>query len=87
MINYFCSLWNLSSLEAAALTVFGFDRGLLDCQEAYCHFRRPKKFLEEMGLEQGSYWDNVCVLIFGVILSQIALYFTLRYKITRAKKR
>jgi len=75
------------SLEAAAMTVFGFDRGLLDCNEAYCHFRRPKKFLEEMGLEHGNYWENVCVLIFAVFISQMALYFTLRWKVTRARKR
>uniref|UniRef100_A0A1B6IJC3 ABC transporter domain-containing protein n=1 Tax=Homalodisca liturata TaxID=320908 RepID=A0A1B6IJC3_9HEMI len=75
------------SLEAAAITVFGLDRKMLGCSEDYCHFRRPKKFLEEMGLENGSYWVNVAVLCFAVVISQIALYFMLRWKISRGKIR
>lgn len=75
------------SLEAATLTIFGFDRPLLNCSEDYCHFRRPLKFLEEMGLENGSYWPNIAVLVGTVVVSQMLLYLTLRWKITRAKTR
>lgn len=75
------------SLEAATLTVFGYDRPPLKCSEAYCHFRRPVKFLEEMGLENGNYWGNVAVLCGCIVICQLALYLTLRWKITRAAKR
>lgn len=70
-------------LEAAALTVFGMNRDILECSEDYCHFRTPTKFLEEMGMENGNYWLNVSVLGVGIVITQIALFFTLRWKITR----
>ena len=34
--------------EGAVLAIYGFDRETLHCSLAYCHFKYPVKWLEEM---------------------------------------
>lgn len=74
------------SLEAATLTIYGYDRETMPCSQAYCHFRKPIVFLEEMGMEDGSYWLNISLLTSGIFIVQLALYLTLHWKITKAEK-
>lgn len=74
------------SLEAATLAVYGYDRETMPCSQAYCHFRKPIVFLEEMGMEYGSYWTNIIMLTSGICIVQLALYLTLHWKITKAEK-
>ncbi|KAG0721562.1 ATP-binding cassette sub-family G member 1 [Chionoecetes opilio] len=36
--------------EGTLLSIYGFDRKSLHCSEAYCHYKSPRKFLEEMDI-------------------------------------
>lgn len=63
------------------LSVYGMDREKLKCSEMYCHFRSPKKFLEEMSMDNSTYWIDAVSLIGIFILLRIIAYFVLRWKV------
>ncbi|KAL6263475.1 hypothetical protein P5V15_006266 [Pogonomyrmex californicus] len=46
-------------------TVYGFDRMDLKCDEFYCHYKRPSKFLNEMDINDVNVVNNL-ILILGI---------------------
>lgn len=46
-------------------TVYGFDRTDLLCDELYCHFKKPTKFLTEMEINDVNVVNNL-ILILGI---------------------
>lgn len=46
-------------------TVYGFDRMDLKCDDFYCHYKKPTKFLQEMDIGDTNVVNNL-VLILGV---------------------
>lgn len=71
------------SFEGCMIPIFGLGRGKLDCNEEYCHFKYPERFLETMTIngDLDTYIMDVCVLIFFFIIARAALYFLLRIQI------
>lgn len=67
--------------EGTMLAIYGYDREKLDCSQPYCHFKYPKKFLEEMALEKGVFWIDVVSLIIFFVLLRVSGYFVLRFKL------
>lgn len=67
--------------EGAMLSVYGFTREKLNCSEAFCRFRIPSKFLEELSMDAGDYWLDAVALVVIFILIRIIAYFVLVWKI------
>lgn len=67
--------------EGAMLSVYGFNRKKLQCSEAYCHFRSPAKFLEELTMDGANFWVDVGALLAVFVAIRIISYFVLRMKI------
>lgn len=67
--------------EGAMVSIYGMDRAKLQCSEIYCHFRSPKKFLEEMSMDKAEFWIDSCALIGTFIALRIIAYFVLRWKL------
>lgn len=65
----------------AMLSIYGMDREKLKCSEMYCHFRSPKKFLEEMSMDTSTYWIDAVSLIAIFIVLRVIAYFVLRWKV------
>lgn len=63
------------------IAVYGLDRPKLDCDEIYCHFRSPKKFLEEMSMDKAEYWIDALALLGIFVALRVVAYFVLRWKI------
>lgn len=63
------------------IAIYGMDRPKLDCEEIYCHYRSPKKFLETMSMDKAQYWIDALAL-FGIFIAlRVIAYFVLRWKI------
>jgi ATP-binding cassette subfamily G (WHITE) protein 1 len=63
------------------ISVYGMEREKLDCNVMYCHFRSPKKFLEEISMENANYWIDAGALM-GLFLGlRVIAYFVLRWKL------
>lgn len=67
--------------EGTMLAIYGNDRDTLNCSEPYCHFKYPKKWLEEMALDQGVFWIDVVSLLVIFVVLRLSGYFVLRYKV------
>ncbi|XP_058455066.1 ATP-binding cassette subfamily G member 4 isoform X4 [Malaya genurostris] len=67
--------------EGAMVTVYGLKREKLDCNEIYCHYRNPEKFLEEMSMDKAEYWIDATALFGFFIGLRIVAYFVLRWKL------
>ena len=60
------------------LTVFGFNRPKLDCNDIYCHFDDPKVLLRYLRIENVSLFTEVAVLIGLMMLFRVLFYLSLR---------
>lgn len=67
--------------EGAMVSVYGMNRERLQCQEIYCHFSRPEKFLKEMSMDNAEYWIDVVALVTFFFLLRVSAYFVLRWKL------
>lgn len=67
--------------EGAMISVYGNDRAKLHCSEAYCHFRSPQKFLEEMTMDNANFWIDVGALCGFFVFIRIVSYLVLRFKL------
>lgn len=68
-------------------TVYGFDRMDLLCEEFYCHYKKPSKFLKEMEINDVNVVNNL-ILILGIgvlmhLLTASALWCKLNRRWTK----
>ncbi|KAH8334078.1 hypothetical protein KR059_006478 [Drosophila kikkawai] len=69
-------------LEGFISAIYGLDRGVLACEEApYCHYRYPKKFLEEITMRGDQFWNDVIALGAMIIVFRLVSYVVLKAKI------
>ncbi|PSN50348.1 ATP-binding cassette sub-family G member 1 [Blattella germanica] len=71
--------------EGAMISIYGYGREKLHCSEAYCHFRNPTKFLEEMDMATAEYWIDAIALAGFFLLLRCVAYFVLRLKLHSKK--
>ncbi|XP_032665569.1 ATP-binding cassette sub-family G member 1 [Odontomachus brunneus] len=66
---YFRWMFHISYFRAGfhglVYTIYGFDRTELKCDDIYCHFKKPVKFLKEMDINNENIVNNL-VLILGI---------------------
>lgn len=74
------------SFQSTLTAVYGFDRDNLKCTQAYCHFKHPKKFLEQIdAVEIDVVQQSLCLL--GIlVVCRILSYYALRLKIMVEKQ-
>ena len=69
------------SFEGAMISVYGYDRAKLKCSDAYCHFKSPTKFLEEMSMQNAVFWLDAVALAGFLLTLRVIAYFVLRLKL------
>ncbi|XP_052837929.1 ATP-binding cassette sub-family G member 4 isoform X2 [Drosophila gunungcola] len=67
--------------EGAMVAIYGMDRAKMECNQIYCHYRVPKKFLEQMSMENALFWVDAVALIGIFFALRIVAYFVLRWKL------
>lgn len=69
--------------EASMISIYGLQRGKLQCNIAYCHFKYPKTFLEQMSMngDMRTYLIDVAVLGALFLFLRLCAYFVLRIKL------
>lgn len=70
------------AVVAMVLSVFGFNREVLDCDEIYCHFADPKVVLRFLDTENVSYWNELWFLVLLLIFYRIVLFISIRKRCT-----
>lgn len=63
------------------IAIYGLNRPKLECPVIYCHYRDPKKFLEELSMDKSEYWLDAVALVTIFLGLRVIAYFVLRWKI------
>lgn len=71
------------ALEGASNAVLGFDRPKMPCNEIYCHYRLPKKFMEDRDMYQSDF-GSIAIILTAICLSlRIVAFFIMSLRIKR----
>lgn len=65
----------------AMISVYGLGREKLECNEIYCHYRNPEKFLAEMSMADANFWVDAAALAGIFVGLRVIAYFVLRWKL------
>ncbi|XP_049533755.1 ABC transporter G family member 6 [Anopheles darlingi] len=68
------------ALQGAALAIFGYDRPRMECEETYCHFVLPKKFLKEVDMLQADFVQAVIALTVIFFVFRVAAFYVMRFR-------
>jgi ATP-binding cassette, subfamily G (WHITE), member 1 len=82
-ISFTCSRVTKSdfALAGAMVSIYGMDREKLECEEMYCHYRNPEKFLQLMSMSDANFWVDAGALAGIFIGLRIIAYFVLRWRL------
>ncbi|EDS38493.1 abc transporter [Culex quinquefasciatus] len=69
------------ALQGATVAIFGYDRPKLDCDETYCHFVLPKKFLQEIDMVRADFVEAVIALLVIFFVFRVAAFYVMQYRL------
>lgn len=67
-------------IVATVLTVFGFDRQPLECNDVYCHFAKPDVLKKYLDIENNSVWIEIMTMIAIMLVFRTLCYVGLRWR-------
>lgn len=68
-------------LDGVLISIYSYERERLQCSIDYCHYTSPQKFLEALGMGNGSYWLNVLILVAMFFSLRLISYLILLYRL------
>jgi hypothetical protein len=68
-------------IVALVLTVFGLDRADLDCNDVYCHFKKPTVTLRMLDIDKSSVWTEILSLLALLVTFRFLCYIGLRRRV------
>jgi len=74
------------AFQSTLTAIYGFDRDDLRCTQAYCHFKHPKKFLEQLDATDIDVVQQTLCLFGLVLVCRVLAYYALRLKIMVEKQ-
>ncbi|KAF3424717.1 hypothetical protein E2986_04159 [Frieseomelitta varia] len=72
------------SLHGFFQALYGYNREKTSCSQMYCHYKMPKTLMMEMSMTDGNYWIDILYLFCYYVLFRIAVYFSLKRKLSKA---
>ncbi|XP_034243636.1 ATP-binding cassette sub-family G member 1-like [Thrips palmi] len=72
--------------EGLAVAIYGMDRKPMNCAIPYCHWRRPSKILEDVGMLHSNYWTDVTGLLVWLLCLHVGLLITLKVKVILSRR-
>lgn len=70
------------ALDAGTTAIFGWNREKMNCDESenYCHYARPKKFVDSIELHE-DFSDSVQNLFYFLFLFRLVAFGIMRYRL------
>lgn len=72
------------SLHGFFQALYGYNREKMSCPKLYCHYNVPKTLMMEMSMIDGNYWIDILYLLCYYVLFRIAVYVSLKRKLSKA---
>lgn len=63
------------------LTVFGYDRPTMSCDDIYCHFGDPKILLRFLRVENVNFWNEIGFLVLYAVIFRTLFYLNLKRRV------
>lgn len=73
------------ALEGASLAIFGYDRPRMDCDQLFCQFVLPKKFMKTIDMHNGDI-VTATVMLLSILLLFRCMAFAIMYGRLAAKR-
>ena len=72
--------------EGLIVSVYGYDREPLECppDKTYCHYRFPRRIMEELSMDENHYLFDVAMLVVFIIVFFVLAYLGLLRKVKRS---
>lgn len=70
-------------LEGATHALFGYNRPKLDCNEIYCHYRIPTKFMQIVDMHHNDFISAFIILLIFCIVLRIFAFFLMALRLQR----
>lgn len=67
-------------IVAMVLTIFGFDRQPLACNDMYCHFAKPDVLLKYLDIENSSVWFEIATMLGIMFVFRSMCFIGLRWR-------
>ncbi|XP_063709394.1 ABC transporter G family member 2-like [Culicoides brevitarsis] len=75
------------ALEGAVLSIFGYNRPEMQCDEIFCYYKKPKKFIQDMALDNGSFLHACISLTVMFLVLRVAAFYVMSYRIKHKNQR
>jgi len=74
------------AFQSTLTAVYGFDREELSCTQAFCLFKKPSKFLEQLDCVDVNVSLHAIYLVILLLVCRILSYWALRFKIMSERR-
>ena len=71
--------------EGTLFCLYGYNRSDLLCDQPFCQFKDPDKFLKELDLEENVYWMDFWALVLYNVVLRVAAYYVIRWKLRHSQ--
>lgn len=71
------------AIEGATDALFGYNRPKLKCDELYCHYQIPSKFIKVIDMHRNSFWSAFIILLFILIAIRILAFLVIMWRLKR----
>lgn len=76
----FESIYLKHAFDGVGSLIFGFNRKKFDCDQVYCHFQSPQKFMDFIGMRE-NLPKAFSVIIATLVILHIATFQIMRHRL------
>lgn len=69
------------ALEGASLAIFGYDRPKMDCDQLFCQFVLPKKFMKTVDMHNGDYLTATIALTIIFLIFRFTAFYVMSFRL------
>uniref|UniRef100_A0A1A9WZY3 ABC transporter domain-containing protein n=1 Tax=Glossina brevipalpis TaxID=37001 RepID=A0A1A9WZY3_9MUSC len=73
------------SFDGSVVSIFGFERSHLPCNDMYCHYSRPKSLLKDVDMLGANYLTSAIVLFFLFLSLRILSFYIMSFRLRLLK--
>lgn len=71
------------AVEGASHALFGYNRPKLPCNDMYCHYRFPSKFMKMIDMHHGDYLSAFIVLLIFCVVMRVLAFFIMALRLIK----
>lgn len=71
------------ALEGAVDAMFAYNRPKLKCDEIYCHYQIPAKFIKVIDMHRNDFWSAFVILLMILIAVRILAFLVIMWRLKR----